>query len=54
MCHMLEQRSTLQFATSSNTVYPNSKRQIKCVVSVVIDRVKVFIPSSHSKTNMLK
>jgi hypothetical protein len=54
MCHMLEHKRTLQFATSSNTVYPRNKRQLKCVVSVVIYSAKVFIPSSHSKMNMLK
>jgi hypothetical protein len=54
MCHMLEHKSTLQFATSSNTVYPRSKWQIKCVVNVVIYRAKVLIPSSQSKMNVLK
>jgi len=54
MCHMLEHKSTLQYATSSNNVYPRSKQQIKCVVTVVIYRAKVFIPSLHSKINVLK
>jgi hypothetical protein len=54
MCHMLEHKSTLQYVTSSNTVHPRSKQQIKCVVIVVIYTAKVFIPSLHSKMNVLK